>query len=268
MPEEYEELLRLPGIGSYTAGAISSIAFGKKHPAVDGNVLRILSRLTCDRSDIGKEQTKKKMEEYLSGVIPEEAPGDFNQALMELGATICLPNGRPLCEKCPCSSFCLAHKYGKEEEFPKKEKAKKRAVEKKTILLLEDDKRYIIHKRENKGLLAGMYEFPMLEGHFTRKELLKFLEETGIRALKADKLEGSTHIFSHKEWHMIGYHIKIDELTCHDKVLEDREWILVEKNTVSDKYPLPSAFAFYAGYLNISQGSDKVKRLNRKGKEE
>ena len=264
MPKEYEELLKLPGIGSYTAGAISSIAFGRPYPAVDGNVLRVVSRLTMDEDDIKKDSTKKKVEERLKEVMPTERPGDFNQAMMELGAVVCLPNGAPKCRECPLQEICQAHLFGKEEEFPKKEEKKKRTIEKKTLLLMEDESKYLLHKRPLKGLLAGMYEFPMLEGHLTRKEVVDHLGEKGLSILNIKKLESAKHIFSHKEWHMDAYFIKVDELGTHKDILEKEKWIPVERKKAEEEYPLPSAFAVYVKYLNILQGSDTMKKEKRR----
>lgn len=261
MPKEWEELKKLPGIGSYTAGAISSIAFGKCAPAVDGNVLRIISRLTMDEEEIQKEKTRKKVENQLLEVMPKEAPGDFNQALMELGATICIPKGKPKCEICPWEKLCLAHKEGREEDFPKKEGPKPRTIEKKTLLLIEDEQRYILHQRPNKGLLAGMYEFPMLEGHQNKGQVLAYLNHIGMEILHIKKIESSKHIFSHKEWHMDAYMIKTDELVPKEEILDEQQWILVERKKAQEEYPLPSAFSVYAKYLNILQGSGTMKKM-------
>ena len=260
MPESQEQLLKLAGIGNYTSGAIASIAFGKKVPAVDGNVLRILSRISLDEEDILKDTTKRRVEKQLLEVMPAERPGDFNQALMELGATVCIPNGKPKCEECPWEKICLAHLEGKEEEFPKKEVKKKRTIEKKTILIIQDENKSALHKRPSKGLLAGLYEFPNLEGHQTEKRVLAYLKEIGLEVLRIQKLEGAKHIFSHKEWHMIAYQIRVDELAVKGKQLEDENWIFVESKEAETKYPLPSAFAAYTKCLNISQGSDTIRK--------
>ncbi|MGN0399365.1 MAG: A/G-specific adenine glycosylase, partial [Blautia sp.] len=135
MPADYGKILELPGIGSYTAGAVSSIAFGIKKPAVDGNVLRVLSRITEWGEDIGKQSTKKKAEQILEEMMPGDRPGTFNQSLMELGAVVCVPNGTPKCEQCPVSGFCLAVKHGTISQYPKKTSPKKRRIEEKTVLL-------------------------------------------------------------------------------------------------------------------------------------
>ena len=260
MPHSKEELLKLAGIGSYTAGAISSIAFGESSAAVDGNVLRVLSRLTMDEEDILKDTTKRKVEKQLLDVMPKDRAGDFNQALMELGAMVCIPNGKPKCEECPWEQICMAHREGREDEFPKKQAKKQRTIEKKTILILQDENKTAFHKRANKGLLAGLYEFPTLEGHHSEKRVLAYLKELGLEILRIQKMEASKHIFSHKEWHMIAYQIKVDELAKKTEVLEKENWFFAESKEAEEKYPLPSAFAAYTKYLNICQGSDTMKR--------
>ena len=260
MPENPGELLKLSGIGTYTSGAIASIAFGKKVPAVDGNVLRILSRLSLDEEDILKDTTKRRVEKQLGEVMPKERPGDFNQALMELGATVCIPNGKPKCEECPWEKICLAHLEGREEEFPKKEAKKKRTIEKKTVLIIQDENKSALHKRDSKGLLAGLYEFPNLEGHQSEKRVLTYLKKIGLEVLRIQKLKDAKHIFSHKEWDMIAYQIRVDELAVKGKQLEEENWIFVESKEAEAKYPLPSAFAEYTKCLNIAQGSDTIKK--------
>ena len=258
MPSAYGELRRLPGIGSYTAGAIASIAFGERVPAVDGNVLRVLSRLTMNEEDITKEETKRLVEAKLKEAMPPERPGDFNQALMELGAMVCLPKGRPKCEECPWVSICLAHREGREEEFPKKKEKKPRTIEKKTILVVQDENKSALRKRPDKGLLAGMYEFPTLEGHQTKKRVLAYLEAMGLVPLRIEKLAPSKHVFSHREWHMIGYVIRVDELAPKSHITQQEQWIFTRADEAQEKYPLPSAYGAYADFLNITQGSKKL----------
>lgn len=241
MPDSYEELLKLPGIGSYTAGAIASIAYGKAVPAVDGNVLRVLSRLRLDERDIMQANVKRQIEEELSFSMPRDRAGDFNQALMELGAMVCIPNGAPKCTECPWEKLCLAHKEGREQEFPIKTKKKARTIEKKTILLIRDENKAALKKRPDKGLLAGMYEFPWVEGNLTEKEVLSYLKKIGLSVLHIKPLAESKHIFTHKEWHMTGYAVRVDELA--PKVKNDM--IYVNQKEAIEKYPIPSAFAAY-----------------------
>ena len=242
MPSSYEELKKLPGIGSYTAGAIASIAYGQTATAVDGNVLRVLARLRMDDRDIMQQSVKNQIEEELLISMPTDRPGDFNQALMELGAMVCIPNGAPKCENCPWEKLCLAHARGREQDFPVKSAKKARSIEKKTILILRDENKAALRKRPDKGLLAGMYEFPWIEGHLSEKEVLDYLKKTGLSVLHIKPLTDSKHIFTHKEWHMKGYAVRVDELA--EK--KNRDGLLfVDRKEAIEKYPIPSAFAAY-----------------------
>ncbi len=164
MPSEYEDLLSLPGIGSYTAGAIASIAFGRPVPAVDGNVLRVISRVTASREDILKASTKRWMEEELRRTMPQDAASAFNQGLIEIGAIVCVPNGPPKCGACPLASICLARKQDLIGEIPVKTPPKKRRLEERTVLILEHAGQVGLRKREDTGLLASLYELPNVEG--------------------------------------------------------------------------------------------------------
>ncbi len=254
MPSEYESLLELPGIGSYTAGAIASIAYGKAVPAVDGNVLRVLSRLRMDGEDILSQKTKTRVEKELREVIPVNRPGDFNQALMELGAMVCLPNGEPKCGECPWEALCQAHHMGKTAEFPKKKAKKARKIEEKTVLVIQDEDRAAFRRRPEKGLLAGMYEFPVLEGRLAEGKVLEILGQMGLKVLRIRPIGEAKHIFSHKEWHMVGYAIKVDELERPEKPEFRQDWIFVDKNEVRENYPVPAAYAAYTEYLDIKLG--------------
>lgn len=242
MPGDYEELLKLPGIGSYTAGAIASIAYGRPVPAVDGNVLRVLARLRCDDRDIMQQSVRKQIEEELWQVIPLDRPGDFNQALMELGAMVCTPGGEPECGRCPWENICMAHQKHVETQYPIKTRKKPREIEKKTVLLIRDENKAALHKRPPKGLLAGMYEFPNLAGHLSEQEVLTWLKERGFLAIRIEPLLESKHIFTHKEWHMIGYAIRVDEL---ERKNTDTDFIFVEWKEAKDRYPIPSAYKAY-----------------------
>lgn len=244
LPETYEELMKLPGIGSYTAGAIASIAYGACTPAVDGNVLRVLSRVFLYEKDVLSQRAKREMEDLVRGMLPKERPGDFNQALMELGAVVCVPNGSPDCESCPLQSLCGALKEDKISRLPVKAKKAKRRIEEKTVFLLQTDKKVALHKRDNKGLLAGLYEFPNAAGHLTQEEALKWVKEQGLEPIYIEPLEDAKHIFSHVEWHMSGYMIQVDTLTR-----EEADLLFVEVEELKEKYPIPSAFAAYVKYM-------------------
>jgi len=260
MPDVYEELIKLKGIGSYTAGAIASIAFRKKVPAVDGNVLRVVSRITMDEAMISDAKVKQRVEAELLEAMSEERPGDFNQAMMELGAMVCVPNGAPHCSECPLADICQANANHCQEQFPKKAGKKARTIEEKTILIIQDADRAALRKRPGKGLLAGMYEFPTMEGYRTAEEVVAYLTENGLKPLRIQSLEDSRHIFSHKEWHMKGYQVRVDELEPHVPGEETKDWLFIEPMETQEKYPMPSAFAAYVPYLNIKLGKDNFEQ--------
>ncbi len=247
IPDTYEELCKLAGIGSYTAGAIASIAFGRAVPAVDGNVLRVLSRVRMDDRDIMQQKVKTAVEQELLQVMPKGRAGDFNQALMELGAMICIPNGEPKCSECPWHEFCEARLAGCMSEYPKKTKKKPRVIEYKTILVLQDANKIALQKRPAKGLLAGMYEFPWMEGNRSEEEVLAHLKELGMRAIRIRRLEDSKHIFTHKEWHMTGYAIRVDELELSS---DKNNLIFANKEEVEQQYAIPSAYTAYLRIMN------------------
>lgn len=263
MPSDYDSLIKLKGIGSYTAGAIASIAFGQPIPAVDGNVLRVISRLLADDRDILNPAVKKKVEEELLPVMPQDRPGDFNQALMELGAMVCLPNGAPKCMECPWKSLCRANLSQTQDQYPKKSAKKPRIIERRTVLVIRDLHRVAIRKRPANGLLAGLYEFPSMEGHAKQEEVLAWLKAQGVHAVRIEKLPPSKHIFTHKEWHMTGFCVLVDELVPMRK---DKKLLFVEPKETEERYPIPSAFAAYTQYLNIRTGSEKVKAVDRDGR--
>ncbi len=241
-PRTYQEILTLPGIGEYTAGAIASIAFGHAVPAIDGNVYRIYTRLFEDASDITKAAFKKMLRSELLEAIPPETPGIYNQAWMDLGATICLPNGAPLCDKCPFAPRCQAHFRNSWSDFPVKPPKKKRRIEEKTIILLEYQGTYLVQKRPPKGLLAGLWEFPSQEGFVSTGELQKLLEQWDTSADSIELLGKGKHIFSHIEWRMIGYLIHLDRAPSIP-LSEDSIWITAEK--MQREYSIPSALRLY-----------------------
>lgn len=257
MPADYNKLLKLPGIGSYTAGAIASIAFSIPEPAVDGNVLRVMKRIAGSFDDITKTSVKKELEQDIREIIPHDRPGDFNQALMELGAMICLPNGRPLCMKCPVMHLCKAYKNKTELSIPVKPAKKTRKIEEKTILIIEKNKEYAIRKRENKGLLAGLWELPSLKGKLALPAVEHAMENWGFQVLKIESLGDAKHIFSHVEWHMTGYYIKVGKFLAvrEDGVYEpDRksQFTWADKKQIEEVYTLPSAFEKYRKFIQIN----------------
>lgn len=270
IPSEYEELLKLKGIGHYTAGAVASIAYGGYVPAVDGNVLRILTRVTADDTDIMKQSFRTAVERALLAMMQElkipdglkrrlrdgNIPGALNQALMELGATVCVPNGAPFCGECPWENFCLAKKEGRIGELPVKSKAKARKIEARTVLILRDGDKVAIRKRPDRGLLAGLYELPNVEGKLSQEEVLGLVKEMGLEPIRIQRLSSAKHIFSHIEWHMDGYAVLL-EGGLPQKGEHQQPFIFVEAEDAKERYAIPSAFAAYAGYMNILLGNER-----------
>lgn len=257
MPSDYEELLKLPGIGPYTAGAVASIAYGIPAPAVDGNVLRVLSRVTADYEDITKPSMRKKMERQIMEIIPQDNAGKFTQALMELGAIICVPNGAAKCSECPLQDMCLARERDIVQELPKKPAKKPRRIEQKTVLVLKDGEKAAIRKRPQKGLLPGLYELPNEEGHLSMDEVIRLVKERGMSPIRVKRLADSKHIFSHVEWRMTGYVVWVEEL---EKQPEDG-LIFVEPQRTESEFPIPAAFGAYTDYLQIKLGQEKYESV-------
>ena len=233
MPKHYKELIKLPGIGEYTAGAISSIAYDEKVPAVDGNVLRVVSRVVGSKKDVLENKTKKEFTEKLQEIMPKQA-GDFNEGLMELGELICIPNGEPLCEKCPLQKMCIAKNKDLTSLIPVRNQKMKRRKEDITVFLLEYEGKVAIRKREEKGLLANMYEFPNITKKMTKKEIPKVLQVWKLESKQIEKIGAHHHVFSHIEWDMVGYKIQLSSMN------KEFEWI--EKEEILEKYPIPGAF--------------------------
>ena len=245
-PHTYDTIRSLAGIGNYTAGAVSSFAFGIPKPAVDGNVLRVLSRILASEEDIMKACVRSWMERAVEEVIPEQNASDFNQGLIELGALVCVPNGDPRCRECPAAGLCLAREKGIQTRLPVKAKAKARRIEKRTVLIFRDARGVAIRKRPSRGLLAGLYELPNVEGHLTGRQAADYGKSIGLMPVRVRKLEDAKHIFSHVEWHMIGYEMLVDELekSC------GAEMIFAKKEELETVYSIPSAFE---SYMNLGR---------------
>ena len=209
-PREYEAVLALAGIGEYTAGAICSIAFEKKIPAVDGNVLRLAARLTADETPIDLPVYKKRVRQALAEVYPDRA-GDFTQALIELGATVCGPNKAPDCENCPCVCFCKAREMGMEQKLPVKLPKRSRRQEEKTVLILSCGDALGLCKRPDQGLLASLWEFPNFPGKADIEAVLAKVEELGLKPREIIKQVERKHIFTHVEWDMRGVYVEVAE---------------------------------------------------------
>ena len=209
-PGEYGAVRALPGIGDYTAGAICSICFGLPTPAVDGNVLRVVSRLLNDDTPIDLPAQKKKVNGLLAEIYPKEA-GDFTQALMELGATVCGPNRKPDCEHCPCKGFCEGCRLGTAERLPVKLPKKGRKEENLTVFILRCGGHYALEKRPGSGLLAGLWQFPNVQGHPDTEGALAKVEELGLKPREIYRRVEKKHIFTHIRWNMNGIYLEVAE---------------------------------------------------------
>lgn len=241
-PSDYESLLSLPGVGEYTAGAIASIAFGQAVPAVDGNVQRVLSRLLQSFAEITDSKKKTAFWRAALRMIPPFRAGDFNQALMELGAVICLPNGSPRCGECPLADFCRAHAAGCEEELPVRAAKKQRKTEEKTVLLVLSQGKVLLHKRE-KGLLGGLWEYLLLSGLLPGEEVRSALSELGFKTDRLILLPQAHHVFTHVEWKMQGFAAFVQK----EEDLPGCIW--AKEDEVRSLYALPGAFTAYTRML-------------------
>ena len=238
-PDTYQTLLELPGVGDYTASAIASAAFGRREAAVDGNVLRVAARLTEDYADIADPKTKKAVRAAVQAVMPKEAEEIriFNQAMMELGATVCVPNGAPKCESCPVAELCLARQRGTAELLPVKAAKKARRKEEKTVFLLLRQGQVALRRRSDAGLLAGLWEFPNVEGTQDESAAAAAVEQMGLVARQWKNKLTAKHIFTHVEWHMTGYTLEVSGSGPAD-------FLWVDEQGLAER-AVPSAFARY-----------------------
>lgn len=255
LPADDKALRKLPGIGPYTAGAIASIAYGLPCPAVDGNVLRVLARYHDDPSDVRQKEVHNRAEQEVLSVFAKNSTpsfvSSFNQALMELGEVICLPHGSPLCPSCPLSSACLSHLHGTVDHIPYRSALKERKIQNKTVLVLRDGSTFLLHKRADRGLLAGLYEFLTIDGWMNEKEIVHYAEELGAEVLQIHVLPEARHVFTHLEWHMKGYEVKVSNV--HDIRME-RCRFATEKELAG--MAVPSAFNTYMKYYDLRDQRD------------
>ena len=289
LPSDPKLLEKLAGIGPYTAAAIASIAYQVPAPSVDGNLLRVFARLTGYGENILAPAAKKLAEQAFAAVLPADRPGDMNQALMDLGATICLPNGAPLCSRCPLAELCSANRGGLQAMLPVAEKKAPRRMEKRTVLLVRTAGRrpentessvltndsapaedcILLRRRPAKGLLAGLWEFPNIEGHLTDAEVSGWCAMQGLSAASIRPLPSARHVFTHLEWDMTGFEVRVtqntpsaggsslkkfpfaQEAACAglSSGREKTDGIFVPVRLIFSDYALPSAFAAYAALL-------------------
>lgn len=233
LPPNYDALRKLKGIGPYTAGAIASIAFSLPYAAVDGNVLRVMSRLTIDKRDITLAATKKFWEDEIATSMPTGQEGALTQSLMELGATVCLPNGMPKCKICPLRQYCEAYRSNTVLQYPIKTPKKPRTKEFLAVFFLVKDGKIAISKREENGLLSRLWQLPNCE---QEKALPIALKEWGIISGEIKNMTARKHIFTHIEWHMACYFVEVNECETENGF----RWL--ERKIIEETYALPSAF--------------------------
>lgn len=244
LPASFEALRELPGFGDYTAGAVASIAFGLRVPAVDGNVLRVFARLLDAHGDISLPQAKREAAALALRAGPARSMGAFNQALMDLGATVCLPNGAPQCSRCPLAVLCLGLRAGTAPALPCKKAKKPRRVEERTVLVAVGGGRVLLQKRPENGLLAGLWELPNTEGFLSEQEALRFAASLGVESPAVLPLKASKHLFSHVEWRMQGFLIRAASFGALPAGAA-----LVNVPELREGYALPSAFRAYSRLL-------------------
>ena len=235
-PNEYEQLLSLPGIGAYTAGAVASIAWNKPYAAVDGNVLRVVTRLTADSREISDTKFKNEITAALQEIYPVDKCGIFTQSLMELGAVVCMPNGTPRCTECPLQSLCSACAAGTQPAYPVKKKKAQRRIEEKTVLIMIHAGRLALQKRAGSGLLGGMWELPNLPGNPDTAQIQKWLAKHKITQCRIVKGRPARHIFTHIEWQMDSYLIECGQVSA------DSDFTWITEQDLENEYALPTAF--------------------------
>ena len=245
LPETFDALKKLPGIGDYSAGAVASLCHDEPVPAVDGNVLRVLARFFGDDRDVRLPEVRKEAAELIAAVlVPGNIrPSVFNEGLMELGETLCAPKGKPQCGACPLREKCRAHALGQEESLPYRSAGAARRIEEKTVWVFICGGRAALEKRPDQGMLRGLYGFPMTEGRLTEEEAAAALSARGIIPSMLRPLGAAKHVFTHREWHMTGYLAETEERVSG--------LIYVSTEELEDRYALPSAFRAYRNKLVI-----------------
>lgn len=237
-PSTYEEWLTLPGVGDYTAGAVASIAFGQAVPAVDGNVLRVIARLTADERFITDPAVKRDLRTQVQAILPDH-PGVFNQALMELGALVCVPNGQPKCGECPVQDLCRGLQTGLAASLPHKAPKKARTKVERTVFLVRYKGKVGLRRRPEHGLLAGLWELPGVERRLSPSEARAFLASRGCSPERLLIMRPAKHVFTHVEWHMTGYYAELADGAS------DTDMTFVTPSALRKEYALPSAFRVF-----------------------
>lgn len=236
-PRSWEAVRALPGIGDYTAGAICSICYDAPTPAVDGNVIRVLTRLTADGRCTDEPCVKRDLRQRLAGLYPAAGAGSLTQALMELGATVCVPNGEPRCVTCPAAGFCAAHAAGTWRSYPVRSEKRSRRTEDLTVLVLECEGALALRKRGAAGLLAGLWEFPNVPGHLEAQQALDLAASWGLRPRGVEKMLARTHVFTHVQWQMRCFYI-----SC---AVQAAGFVWADSASLEEGCALPTAFRMF-----------------------
>ena len=249
LPKTVKDLQNLPGIGRYTAGAISSIAFGLKAPVLDGNVKRVLSRLFCINDNGATIASENRLWEKADNLVPARRPGDFNQALMELGATVCIPKS-PICQQCPVRTICKAFLKNRENEFPlSKKKVPSKKIEVSAGIIMKNKKVYI-QQRAKGGLMGGLWEFPggKREKGESSEECLKreINEELRVRVVSLNKVMTIKHTYTQFRVTLNVFNCKLQKKRIRPDGCEQWKWVSLSS---LKKYPFPAANVKIVKYL-------------------
>ncbi len=249
IPRTPPELLALPGIGPYTAGAIAAFAYGVPAPAVDGNVLRVISRLLGETGDILSPPVRARLTDAVADLVPADAPSEFGQGLIELGALVCVPNAAPRCELCPLSDACTARRDGSWDEIPYRAPKRPRKIERRTVLVVRSGDRVLLSKRPDRGLLAGLWEFPSLEGDASEADALARVRALGLEPIRIEPTVRAKHIFTHIEWQMTGYLVTVAEPDALPPA-PPAPLAMPTIAEIDNSYAIPSAFAKFLRLLH------------------
>ncbi len=236
-PDTYEGILALPGVGPYTAGAVGSIAFGLRVPAIDGNVYRVASRFFGVREDVGQPAVQKRIRELVTQSLPAQRPGDYNQALMELGATLCCP-GTPDCAACPWQSLCDACREGDADVLPIHEKKRPPKQVDVAVCLLTYENTVLVRRRAER-MLNGLYVFYLIEDETQPQRAQALLCEDGLPCRFVQVLGEARHVFTHRIWDMRLMHFALDAMPA-PAVLTRLDGRMVSRAELS-ALPFPSA---------------------------
>lgn len=249
-PCRYEEIRKLPGIGDYTAGAIAAIAFGQPCTAIDGNVMRVTARLCALEEDILLPATRKKVKALLEDVYPTDAASAFVQGLMELGEQVCIP-GTPRCGDCPVKESCQARALGRTEELPLRKKKEKQRVQPRLVALIRRNGQVLLHRRGEKGVLAGLWEYPGVDGTDPGQMEELFREQLGLQLMAGEHLLDAEHVFTHIRWQMSVYEARL----LADPPAEDFCWATEEQ--LEKEIMLPTAFRRINAGIKIFRDGEK-----------